>query len=168
MTIVIRNPQDVDNVVRMALHFAPEDSFVVVPVSGGNAPVARVDLGPSDILRETFADVLDRWTNVLVAIYGDAPDLDVESILPGVNVLAVVNLPNPDGDAFRRANLASLVAHIATAEDAEAAAWDAYKGGDGALAWECLDRAKDLAGSLTMRGTTLAAMLAKAVNPYGD
>lgn len=168
-TFSIRTPEDIDVLVRRACKFAPEDSFVIVPVGVGGA-FARVDLDTPDALRGAFSDARGTgWTKVLVAIYTDGPHYFsqgvVESILPGVEVVAVITRPNPTESDFREGDLVALTLHVTDVTEAETRAWQAYWEGDGALAWRYLARARDL-GTVSADAEGLALLLRTGIDPH--
>lgn len=171
-TLTIRKPEDVDAIVRTALKFSPADSVVVIPIGGGAAPFARVDLDTPTVLREAFSSVLPYWQRtrgVVVAIYSDgSPAVDVACVLPGVNVLLTVQRPNPGADAFREADLVALTQHVDTSAEAVSKAWSAYEAGDGALAWRYIDRARQIGLTPSENASVrdLDYLMTEAIDPH--
>ena len=149
-TVRIRNAEDVRTLMVDVLHFHPSNSLVIMPVGGG--PVARIDLGDLDDMSQGLAPAAPYWTNgVILALVTDDTGADVAAHTAmldalGVRVLVAFTFPNPDDTATAREDLVTLAAMTEDAEDAERLAWDAYRAGDGALAWCYLDRHEALTG----------------------
>lgn len=106
MRLTIQNNDQAVSAVRHLLGFEPRESLVVVPVTGGGAPVARLDLPKSAIeerevtatLRETYG--AGRWGRpcILIVCYSADPkstDLfsrELQRALEGVGIAVVRRL----------------------------------------------------------------------------
>lgn len=190
--VTVKDPGQVPAIVERILGFVPRESLIVLGIGGG--PVARVDLGDVDALMAGLAPARGHWVQVVLVLYSDDPEVVLEyeaawvREFPGIEVLGVVRVHDDtvyrDGVAHPRTvvNLgplaaravapsrdemaASITGDVRTTEEALTMALEAYRVGDGAKAWVCLERFEDLGGppeNVIYRG--LSALLTNAVDP---